>query len=93
VVAMYGRVVSNDEHIRVMNQVIRDAVAGKAAIAEAEQAKAQVQSLEAELIQVKLEAEKAAAPAQPRNLIVYVILALVGGLIIGGGVMFILRQR
>ncbi len=118
VIATYGRIISNDEHIQMMNQLVRDAVEGKAAIAQveeaqskiqamqsqieeakaqAEAAKKQVQNLESELAKAKEEAAKpaptpeAAPAAGPSPL--YLIIALVVGLLIGGGVVLATRKK
>ena len=125
VVAKYGEIVSNDDHIQVMNQVLQDAVTGgeaatkleaaqaeaEALKAEAEAAQEQVQGLEAELADTKAaladaeatlasaeataaapaEAPAEEAPAAPNTL--YIILALVGGLLIGAGMMFATQKK
>ena len=63
VIATYGRVKTDEEHIKVMNQLVHDAVAGKKAIAEAETAKAKVSQLESKLAEAEMKAKKAAEEA------------------------------
>ncbi len=92
VIATYGRVASNEEHIRVMNQVIRDAVAGKQAIAEAELAKARITQLENEVARLQQETVSPTPPTPPFPW-AYLIAVGVVGLILGGGVVLLLRRR
>ena len=67
-----------------MNQLVRDAVAGKQAISEAEVAKAKVNELQSKLAQMEMEKEAAAAPSQPTFPWAWVVVAVVVGLIVGG---------
>jgi hypothetical protein len=49
VIAQYGKVVSNVEHIATVNQLVHDAVAEKDPVIEVEMDQAQIQSLEVDL--------------------------------------------
>jgi hypothetical protein len=134
VIAKYGTIVSNDDHIQVMNQVLKDAVTGVASAesaaepdtapeaapdaapdevaalsAEAEAAMEQVQSLETDLADTKsaladarteLANSEATTSAMEAgisedvdsglsNAALYVILALIGGLLLGAGIMYL----
>ncbi len=132
VVAKYGEIVSNDDHIDLMNQLLQDAVNGgdadELAAATAELMAAQeeiatltadaagnddeVQSLEAELAAAeaardKAESELANAEATVESMpeesgaaeqsgggnSLYVILALIGGALIGAGGMFMSKKE
>jgi len=118
VIATYGRIVSDDEHIQMMNRLVHDAVEGKAAIAQveeaqskvqtmqsqleeakaqAEAAKKQVQDLESELAKAKEEAAKPAPTPAPAPAAgpspLYLVIALIVGLIIGGGVVLATRKK
>ncbi len=89
VIAAYGRIVSNDDHIKVMNQVIQDAVTGKEKINELTN---QVEDLQAQLEQAKTKSETQATPAEepsPSNGFPWgpVAAALAIGLLLGWGVM------
>jgi hypothetical protein len=90
VIATYGRVKSDQEHIRMMNQLVRDAVSGKKAISEAEVAKAKVSELESKLAQKQM--EKKPAPASAPTPWAYIIIALAAGLVVGVGVAFGIRK-
>ena len=128
VVAKYGEIVSNDDHINVMNQIIQDAVS-EPEVVEAEApdeesiegeavadgsaealvvAEEQVQSLESELAaseaaladaEVELANAEAAVEHTPveedgeTSNTLYIILALVGGLLIGAGGMVAMRKN
>ena len=149
VIAKFGTVMSDDEHINVMNEVIQSAVVEPAAMvapenagqtdagadaADAEallaeanakvseteaklaEAEAKAASAEAELAETKIQAEEAeveaataeaaaaeagagtetseAAPIPASgNVTVWVIVALVLGLVMGGGAVFFARQK
>jgi len=92
VVATYGRALTDQDHIRIMNQVVHDAVAGKKAISEAEVAKAKVNDLESKLAQKEME-QATPASTQPASLLwVYILIAVVVGLAIGGGLVLVYRR-
>jgi len=61
VIATYGQIVTNDDHINLMNQLVHDAVEGQAAIAEVTAAQAEISTLKAQLA----EQGSAAQPQQP----------------------------
>jgi len=104
VIAIYGQISANDDHIKAMNQLIQDAVAGVAAAEDLSEAQAQVQSLQAEVAQTKAklsetesklseaEAKLAAIPPAP-NTTLYVVVGLAVGLVVGAGVVFVLRRK
>ncbi len=130
VVAKYGEIVSNDDHIALMNQMLQDAVGGgedeaaaaeladaqgeiNALSSEVETAEGQMQTLEAELAEAETaladaeaeladaDADVAEAPAEEAtessdeggSNMIYIILALVGGLLVGAGGMIIMRKN
>ncbi len=125
VIAKYGQIASNDDHINVMNQLIKDAVSGadeetlnelasaqeqlEALSGEAEASQEQLQNLEAELAEAQAaqadaeaalaeaettvaetsaEAPPAAPEAPASNNTLYIVLALVGGLLVGAGIAY-----
>ncbi len=120
VIAKYGEIASNDDHINMMNQLLQDAVAGPEvieapaadngsdeALAAAQE---QVQGLESELAESQaaltdaqaelanaeatVEAMPEAAPTEEAGggNTLYVILALIGGLLVGAGGMFAMKK-
>jgi len=91
VIATYGRVKSDEEHIRMMNQLVHDAVAGKKAISEAEIAKAKVSELESKVAEKEMEQAAPPPPSAPMPW-VYIAIALVAGLVVGVGVAFGFRK-
>ncbi|MCP4423885.1 MAG: cytochrome C [Chloroflexi bacterium] len=123
VVAKYGEIISNDDHINMMNQLMRDAVAGPEVVeVEAEAAddgsvealaaaEEQAQNLEIELAESEaaladaeaelanaeatVEAMPEEAPAEESGggSALPVILALIGGLLVGAGGMFAMKKK
>ena len=91
VVATYGKVVTNEEHIQLMNQLIHDAVQGKAAQEQVKKLQKQVEQLKKQ--QEAQPAKPAATPAEvpvqpPQGVPVgYAIGALVLGILLGIGAM------
>ncbi len=94
VVATYGRVVSNEDHINMMNQLITDAVNGQAALVEADAAQAELSQTQAEMERLQQELEQAQEQAAaPSGLPMgYLVGALAVGLIVGLGVMALRRR-
>ncbi len=96
VIATYGQIISNDEHIQLMNQLLRDAVMGKAAMEKAKELEQKIEAMEqapAEMPAAPAEAP-AEMPAQPPQgvPVAYAIGALVLGILLGIGAMA-LRQK
>jgi len=126
VVAIYGRVLRDDDHIKTMNQLIHDAVEAKTAgaapvelgpesakkveeaasaaqsaaetaaaaataVAEAKNLAAQAKTAAEEAASAAKQAAQAPAPAAP-NTALYAIIALIVGLVIGGGGVYLLRR-
>ncbi len=94
VIATYGQIVTNDDHINMMNQLVHDAINGQAAMAEADAARSELSQAQAELEQVQQELEQAqeqvSAPAGiPLG---YIVGGLVVGLILGLGAMALRRK-
>ncbi len=120
VIAKFGRVMSDEEHINVMNEVIQAAVAepeamgpsqeelaaaeAKAAEAEAKAATAEAKAATAEAALAEAQAAapteapaaEAPAPEAPvttgGGMTLWVIVALVLGLLVGGGAVYFARQ-
>ncbi len=125
VIAKYGKIVSDEEHIAMLNQLLHDAVAKgdedaarkyedalkqleemkaelEAAQAKAKEAEATAEAaqMEAKNLQAELEKAKASAgetqpapePAQGGNNLVAILIAALVGLIVGGGVAFVLKK-
>ena len=99
VIATYGQIVSNEDHIQLMNQLIHDAVQGKKAMEEVENLKQQMSEMQAAAEQqAPAEAPAAEAPAEmpaeaPAGIPVgYAVAALIIGLLLGIGAMA-LRQK
>lgn len=103
VIEIYGQISANDDHIDAMTALLDDAVAGSVALADLDAALAENQDLQAQLAQAgestPAEVEETAplpeavetAPAP--NLTLYVILALVGGLIVGAGAVALAKKK
>jgi hypothetical protein len=95
VMAFYGEIIANEDHIEHMDHLLQDAVSGKVALAEVGDAKAKAQNLEAELIvseERRIAAEMAQTPAPDLNTL-FISLALAAGLLIGGGIIFATSTR
>lgn len=116
VIAEYGKIVSNEDHINMLNSVVHDAVQGKVAVAKvaetesqakealarAEDAELKAKAAQEELLTAKEELSKVKAeaesksgtetPAPTGNNLSVMLLALVVGLIVGAGVMFLFRR-
>ncbi len=129
VVAKYGEIVSNDDHINLMNQLLQDAVGGgedlatatselmaaqdeiASLTADAAGVDEQVQGLEADLAEAETardEAESSLANAEATvesmpetaetttdsgsGSTLYLIMALIGGLLVGAGGMFMMKK-
>lgn len=89
IIDTYGQVSANNDHIDAMTALMDDAVAGSAALVELDTAQTEVQELQAQLA----EAAPEAAPAPAPNLTLYVILALLGGLIVGAGGVWLAKKK
>ena len=85
VVAAYGRAISNEEHIQLMNQLLQDAVQGKTAQEKVKELEQKLQELEKAPLEVPAEAP---AEMPPQGIPVgYAIGALVLGILLGIGAM------
>ncbi len=110
VVATYGQIVTNDDHVAVMNQLVYDAVEGQAAVDDAAIAQAEAEALQGQLDETNAalaEAEAAADTAGEAALddeapvaaedggsnMLYPILALVVGALVGAGGFTMLRKK
>ncbi len=91
VVATYGEIVSDDQHIEMMNQMLHDAVEGRAALTELANAQAQIDQLQQQLEEAgQMPAQPTAEPTGAQSntnttLVVGLIVLLV---IVGGAVMY-----
>jgi hypothetical protein len=124
VIAKYGKITTNEEHIKMLNQMVHDAVAAgdseaaakyedaikqleeaqataeeaqnaaKEAEAKVQAAEMEKKNLEAELEKTKAQAnvEQAPAPAEGGSNWVAILIAALIGLVVGGGVAFVLKK-
>ncbi len=125
VIAKYGKITTNEEHIAMLNQLVHDAVAkgdeeaaqkyedaikkleeteaklkeaeakAKEAEATAEAAQMEAKNLQAELEKAQAQAQapaEAPAPAQGGNNVVAMLIAALVGLVVGGGVAYVLKK-
>jgi len=124
VIAKYGKITTDQEHIDMLNQLLHDAVAAgdseaaakyedaikqleeaqakaseaentaKEAEAKAQAAEMEKKNLESELEKTKAQAnvEQAPAPAQGGSNWVAILIAALVGLVIGGGVAYVLKK-
>ncbi len=124
VIAKYGRVVTDQEHIDLLNQLVHDAVAAgdteaaakyeeaiqklqeseaklkeaeakaKEAEATAEAAQMEAKNLQAELEKAKAQSniEQVPAPAEGGSNLIAILIAVLVGLVVGGGVAFALKK-
>ncbi len=78
VVAAYGKIVTNDDHIEMMNQLVHDAVENKTAAPAADEPAAQAPAEE---------------PAAGPNTLAYALVALLVGIALGAGSLFAMRRK
>jgi hypothetical protein len=95
VVANYGEILSNDDHIEHMEHVLQDAVAGDVSDVEMNAALAEIKNMEAALAYTNEQLEEAKAVSEPEPTInpLYIALALMAGLLAGGVILFALREK
>jgi len=78
VVAAYGKIVTNDDHIEMMNQLVHDAVENKTAAPAADEPAAQAPAEE---------------PTAGPSALVYALAALLVGIALGAGSLFAMRRK
>ncbi|RMF45410.1 MAG: hypothetical protein D6755_08135, partial [Anaerolineae bacterium] len=106
VVATYGEIVTNDDHINLMNQLVHDAVEGKTAAADLTAAQAEISNLKEQLASQGGEtAPQPAAPAEtvePANPVrtpsgnppwLLAAISLIVGIALGAGAILVARKK